>query len=76
MPTATRIGCVRDEILVTFDGFGAAMSEKSAQSQGFGVFGPGRAGGAGGVCATGSGITLCGGLLWLLPNVGQAVGHP
>ena len=30
------------------DGFGAAMREKSAQSQGFGIFEPGRAGGGGG----------------------------
>ena len=38
-----RIGCVWDDILVTVDGFGAAMWEKYAQSQGFGIFGPGRA---------------------------------
>ena len=30
----TRIGCVSDEILVTVDGFGAAMWEKCTQSQG------------------------------------------
>ena len=29
---------------MTVDGFGAARWEKSAQSQGFGIFGPGRAG--------------------------------
>ena len=44
----TRIGCVWDEILMTVDGFGAAMWEKYAWSQGFGIFGPGRAGGGGG----------------------------
>ena len=43
--TVTSIGCVWDEILVTADGFGAAMREKCAQSQGFGIFGLGRAGG-------------------------------
>ena len=32
-------------VLVTVDGFVAAMWEKHAQSQGFGIFGPGRAGG-------------------------------
>ena len=48
MSSVTRIGCVWDEILVTVDGFGAAMWEKYAQSQGFGVVGPGRAGGRGG----------------------------
>ena len=43
--TVTRIGCVWGEILGTVDGFGAAMWEKCTQSQGFGIFGPGRAGG-------------------------------
>ena len=33
---------------MTVDGFAAAMWEKYAQSQGFGLFGPGRAGGGGG----------------------------
>ena len=32
---------------MTVDGFGAAMWEKHAQSQGFGIFGPGRARGGG-----------------------------
>ena len=41
----TRIGC---EILMTVDGFGAARLEKCAQSQGFGMHGPGRGGGGGG----------------------------
>ena len=40
-----KMGCVWDEILVTVDGFGAATWEKYAQSQGFGIFGPGRGGG-------------------------------
>ena len=44
MSTATRIGFVWNEILVTVDVFGDAMCEKCAQSQGFGIFGPGRAG--------------------------------
>ena len=48
MSTVTRIECVWDEILVTSDGFGAAMWEKCAQSQEFGIFGPWRAGGEGG----------------------------
>ena len=39
----TRIGCVWDEILVAVDGLGAAVREKYTQSQGFGIFGPGRA---------------------------------
>ena len=42
--TVTRTGCVWDEILVTVDGFGAAMWEKCAQSHGFGMFGPVRGG--------------------------------
>ena len=32
---------------MTVDGFGAAMWEKCGQSQGFGIFGPGCAGGWG-----------------------------
>ena len=40
--------CVWDEILVTVDGFGAAMWAKYAQSQGFVIFGAARAGGGGG----------------------------
>ena len=40
------IGCVWDEVLVTVDGFGAAMWEKYAHSQGFGDLGvPGGGGG-------------------------------
>ena len=38
---------VWDEILVTVDGFEGFMWEKHAQSQSFGIFGPGRAGGGG-----------------------------
>ena len=39
----TRIRCVGDDILEIADGFGAAMWEKRAESQGFGICGPGRA---------------------------------
>ena len=39
--TVSRIGCVWDKILVTGNGFGAAMWEKCAQSQGFRMFGLG-----------------------------------
>ena len=42
--TVARIGCVWDEILVTVDGFRAAMWEKCAQSRGFGIFGLGMLG--------------------------------
>ena len=42
-----RIGRVWDEFLVTVDGCRAAMWEKCAQSQGFGIFSPGRAAGRG-----------------------------
>ena len=43
--TVTRIGCVWDEILMTVDGFGGPVWEKCAHLQGFGMLGPGRAGG-------------------------------
>ena len=51
--TVARMGCVWDEILVTFGGFGAPMSEKCMQSQGFGMFGRGRAGRRGEGCGGG-----------------------
>ena len=48
MSTVTRIGCAWGEILVTVDGFGSALWEKGAQSQGFGMRGIpcGRGGGS------------------------------
>ena len=39
VPSVNGIRCVWDEILVTADGFGAAMWEKCARSQRFGKFG-------------------------------------
>ena len=72
--TVTRIGCVWDEILVAVDGFGTAMCEKCALSQGFGMFGPGHAA-AGGWANREAGAYMKPGMASSFPSWMQHMGH-